>query len=90
MRCQQQVGLRQRLARALHDRVDRAGRKLATKELAHKLGGVAAGDAVSDREGGDGRLQAGAEGAAGNLGRQLGAGLGGERQGSAAGAGGAR
>jgi hypothetical protein len=67
------LGRFERPARALHDRVDRAGRRAAAEELAHELDRVAAGEAVSDREGGDGRLEAGAEGAAGRLGRQLGA-----------------
>ena len=57
----------------LHDRIDRAGREPATEQLTNELDRVAAGDAVSDRQGGDGRLEAGTESAAGNVGRQLGA-----------------
>ncbi len=65
--------LRQRATRTLHDRVDRAAREPAAEELPAQLDRVAAGDAVPDRQGGDGRLEAGTEGAAGNAGRQLGA-----------------
>ena len=57
----------ERQARALDDRIDRPGREPAAEQLAHELDRVAAGDTVSDREGGDGRLEAGTEGAAGNV-----------------------
>ena len=65
------VGFVEGPGRALHDGVDRAGRELGAEELAQKLCGVAPGDAVPDREGGDRRLQARAEGAGWDLGRQL-------------------
>jgi hypothetical protein len=58
--CKLGVGLLGCLARALHDRVDRAGRESGTKELTHELARVPARDAVSDRQGRDCRLQTGA------------------------------
>ena len=67
------VGLVEGPGRALHDGVDRAARELGAKQLAQELRGVAAGDAVAHREGGDRRLQARAEGSRRHLGRQLGA-----------------
>src|SRR5450756_2207722 len=48
--CKRSVGLRERLARVLHDGVDRARRDLGAEQLAHQLHRVAAGDAVSDGE----------------------------------------
>ena len=79
MLCKPRVGLRKRVARTLHDRVDRAARKPATEQLADELDCVPAGDAVSDCEGGDGSLQARTEGAASHPGRKLGASLAGAR-----------
>jgi hypothetical protein len=64
------VGLCERRARVLHDGVDRAGRERGAKQLAKKLCGVAPGDAVAHREGGDRRLEARAEGSRRPLGRQ--------------------
>lgn len=71
------VGQRKRLAHALHERVDRARRELGPEQVARELDRVAAGDAVSDRERGDRRLQARAEGATWHLGGKLGARAGG-------------
>jgi len=67
------VRLRQRLARLPHDDVDRAGGDAGSEELAQQLHGVAAGDAIAHREGGDRRLQARAEGTRRHLGRKPGA-----------------
>jgi hypothetical protein len=58
----------------LADRVDRAGRDLGAEQLAAKLGGIAARDAVADRQERDRRLQARAEGAGPGPLRQLGPG----------------
>jgi hypothetical protein len=52
-------------------------REPAAEQFADQLDRVAAGDAVAHGEGGDGGLQAGAEGAPGNAARKLGARLGG-------------
>ena len=71
--CKRRVGLRERLARLLHDGVDRARRELGAEQLSHQFHRVAAGDAVSDGEGGDRRLQARAEGSRWHSGRQCGA-----------------
>ncbi len=68
------VRLGQRLPRALHDRVDSAGRDASAKQLPHELRRVAAGDPVSDRQGRDGGLQSRPESAARNVGRDLRAG----------------
>jgi len=57
------VGRCERLAGALHDRVDRARGELGAEQLAHELHRVAAGDAVAHGERGDRRLQARTEGA---------------------------
>ena len=65
------VGLVEGQGRALHDGVDRAARERGAEELAQKLCSVATGDAVPDRQGGDRRLQARAEGSPGHVGRQL-------------------
>ena len=67
------MGLCERLARLLHDGVDRARRERGAEELAQKLRGVAPRDAVAHREGGDGRPQARAEGSRRHSGGQLGA-----------------
>jgi len=67
------VGLVEGQGRVLHDGVDRAGRELGAEELPQKLCGVAPRDAVAHREGGDGRLQARAEGSRRHSGGQLGA-----------------
>src|SRR5450756_933578 len=56
--CKLSVGLCERLARVLHDGVDRARRELGAKQLAQKLCGIAPRDAVAHREGGDRRLEA--------------------------------
>src|SRR5450830_808364 len=58
---------------ALQDRRDRACGEARSEELAQKLCGVAPGDAVAHREGGDRRLQARAEGSRRHSGGQLGA-----------------
>ena len=71
------VGRCERLAGALHDRVDRARGELGAEQLAHELHRVAAGDAVAHGERGDRRLQARTEGAPWHLGRKLGPRLGG-------------
>src|SRR5450830_1347817 len=71
--CKLSVGLCERLARVLHDGVDRARRERGAKQLAQELCGIAPGDAVSDGEGGDRRLEARAEGSRRHPGRQLGA-----------------
>ena len=71
--CKPSVGLGERLARVLHDGVDRAGRKLGAKQLAQKLCGIASRDAVAHREGGDRRLEASSEGSGRHCGGQLGA-----------------
>ncbi len=67
------VGLVEGQGHALQDRRDRACGEARSEELAQKLCGVAPGDAVAHREGGDRRLQARAEGSPGNVDRQLGA-----------------
>ena len=67
------VGLLEGGARAADDGLDGTARELGAEEFAQKLCGVAARDAVPDREGGDGRLQARAEGAPRHPGRQRGA-----------------
>jgi len=67
------VRLLERGARTLHDGIDRSARETATEELAHELRSVAPRDAVPDREGGDRRLEARAEGSRRHLGRQFGA-----------------
>jgi hypothetical protein len=54
--CKRSVGLRERLARVLHDGVDRGRREFGAEELAQQLCGVAPRDAVPDREGGERRL----------------------------------
>lgn len=66
------VGRCERFAGALDDGVDRAGRELHPEQLVHEFHGVAAGDAVADGDRRDGRLQAGAEGRAGDAGGKLG------------------
>src|SRR6266511_1376102 len=70
---QPRLRLGTRVPGALHDRVDGAGRKLDTEQLARELGAVATGDAVSDRERGDRCLQPRPERAPCNLGGTLGA-----------------
>jgi hypothetical protein len=65
------VGLLQGGARAADDGLDGTARELGAEELAQELCGVASRDAVAHREGGDRRLQARAEGAGWDLGRQL-------------------
>ena len=65
------VGLLEGGARAADDGLDGTARELGAEELAHKLCGVTARDAVPDRQGGDRRLQARTEGAGWDLGRQL-------------------
>lgn len=62
------VGLFKRFCGVAYDGVHRADRELGPKELAEKLDGVTAGDAIPDRQGGYGRLKTGAEGSPGNLG----------------------
>src|SRR5665648_1274179 len=69
--CKMSVGLCERLARVLHDGVDRAARERGAEQLAKKLCGVAPGDAVAHRECGDRRLEARAEGSRRHPGRQL-------------------
>src|SRR5665648_979783 len=69
--CKVSVGLCERLARVLHDGVDRAARERGAEQLAKKLCGVAPGDAVAHRECGDRRLEARAEGSRRHPGRQL-------------------
>jgi len=71
--CKLSVGLCERRARVLHDGVDRAGRERGAEQLAQKLCGVTTGDAVPDREGGDRRLEARAEGSRRHSGEQRGA-----------------
>ena len=71
--CKRSVGLRERLARVLHDGVDRARREFGAEQLAQQLCGVAPRDAVPEREGGDRRLQARAAGSRRHAGRQFGA-----------------
>src|SRR5712692_5608169 len=66
------VHRRQRLAGAGEDRVDRADRDRAAKQLLHQLDELAAGETIADGQGGDRRLQLGAEAAARYPGRQLG------------------
>lgn len=44
------VGEGERLAGAAYDRLDRAGRDVGAEQVARQLGGIAAGDAVPDRE----------------------------------------
>ena len=65
------VGDGQRMPGALHDRVDRAARKRAAKQLLEQLDEVASGDAVSHRQRCDRGLQSRAEGAGWDLRRQL-------------------
>jgi hypothetical protein len=65
------VGLVEGPGHALQDGLDGACRDARSEELAQKLCGVAPRDAVPDREGGDGRRQARAEGAGWDLGRRL-------------------
>ena len=67
------VGLLQGGAHAADDGLNGAARDLGAEELAGKLCCVAARDAVPDREAGDRRLQARAEGARLHIGRQRGA-----------------
>ena len=67
------IGRGKRFGRAPKDGVNRAGSKAGAEQLARQLHGVAAGDAVAHRQGGDCRLKTGAEGARGNIGRKLGA-----------------
>src|SRR5450756_1694202 len=67
------VGLVEGPGHALQDRRDRACGEARSEELAQKLCGVAPGDAVAHREGGDRRLQARAEGSRRHSGGQLGA-----------------
>ena len=67
------VGLIEGQRRALHDGVDRAARERGAEQLAQKLCSVATGDAVPDREGGDRRLEARAEGSRRRSGGQRGA-----------------
>src|SRR5450830_1980823 len=67
------VGLVEGQGHALQDRRDRACGEARSEELAQKLCGVAPGDAVAHREGGDRRLEARAEGSRRHLGRQFGA-----------------
>src|SRR5660398_225736 len=52
------MGFCKRLSGPAYDRVHGPGRKFRAEELAQKLDGVTAGDAVTDRECGHGRLQA--------------------------------
>lgn len=77
LRCKLGVGLFERLARALHDRVDRADREIGAEQLTHEPARVPARNTVPDRERRDCCLQARAKGAPRQLGRQLGARLGG-------------
>jgi hypothetical protein len=65
------VGFVERLSGAADDAVNGAARELGAEELAQQLDGVAAGDTVTDGEGGHGRLQARPESSPGNVGRQL-------------------
>src|SRR5450756_1178882 len=67
------VGLVEGPGHALQDRRDRACGEARSEELAQKLCGVAPGDAVAHREGGDRRLEARAEGSRRHSGGQLGA-----------------
>jgi hypothetical protein len=67
------VGLVEGQGRALQDRLEEARGEARSEELAQKLCGVAPRDAVPDREGGDRRLEARAEGSRRHLGRQFGA-----------------
>ena len=67
------VGLVEGQRRALHDGVDRAGRERGAEQLAQKLCSVAPRDAVAHRKGGDGRLEARAEGSRRHSGGQRGA-----------------
>ena len=69
------VGRCERLAGALHDRVDRARGELGAEQLAHELHRVAAGDAVA--HGDDRGLQPRPERGPANAGRKLGPRLGG-------------
>ena len=65
------VGDGQRLPGALQDRLDRARGDARSEEFTDELDRVTVRDAVPNREGGDRRLQARAEGAGRDLGRQL-------------------
>src|SRR5450756_384529 len=65
------VGLLQGGARAADDGLDGTARERGAEELAQELCGVAPRDAVPDRQGDDRRLEARAEGAGWDLGRQL-------------------
>jgi len=65
------VGLVEGPGHALQDRRDRACGEARSEELSDELDRVAARDAVPDREGDDRRLEARAEGAGWDLGRQL-------------------
>ena len=67
------VGLVEGQGHALQDRLDGACGDARSEELAKELCGVAPRDAVPDREGGDGRLQAWAESSPRNIDRQRGA-----------------
>src|SRR5450756_2321623 len=67
------VGLLQSGARAADDGLDGTARELGAEELAKELCGIAARDAIAYCEGGDGRLEARAEGARRHPGRQRGA-----------------
>src|SRR6266545_8145574 len=71
------MGPCERLTGALHERVDGTGRQVGAKQVAHQLDGVAAGDAVPDRERGDRRLKPRPERRAGVASGKLGARLGG-------------
>src|SRR5665648_1056966 len=64
------VGLLQSGARAADDGLDGTARELGAEELAKELCGIAARDAIAYCEGGDGRLEARAEGARRHPGRQ--------------------
>jgi len=70
---QVRVGFLQGCAGAADDHIDGAGRERRAKQLAQELCGVASGDTVAHREGGDRRLEARAEGSRRHLGRQFGA-----------------
>ena len=67
------VGLVEGRDGALQDGLDRARADARSEELTDELDRVTPRDAVPDREGGDGRLQARAEGARRHPGRQRGA-----------------
>jgi len=61
------IGLIERVGRTPQDGVHRADAEAGAEQVAHEFHRVAAGDAVTHRERGDGRLQAGTERAPGNL-----------------------